>query len=113
MKKAIVAVVLILTSVVIFYFITKQEKEEITVTVTADTETMFDMAQNGATVRGLTTPYETKFRTDDANFIFKPRDSNANLIITAESKTGKILAKDGRIMVLVIDGRKWSTFGMD
>lgn len=112
MKKAILASVLILTSVVILSFTTKPEKEEITVIVTADKETIFDMSQNGKTVRGLTTPYKIKFKTNDEDFIFKTRDSSSNITINAESGKEKISANGYQITVLVIDGGKWSTFGM-
>lgn len=112
MKKVILASVLILTSVMIFSFTPKPEKEEITVTVTAGKETMFDMSQNGKTVKGLTTPYTIKFKTDNEDFIFKLRDSSSNLSVKAESRKGKISTNGYQITVLVIDGSKWSVFGM-
>jgi uncharacterized protein YxeA len=112
MKKTLLTTIAILTCVIIFSFTVNTENDEIIITVSADKPTKFDMSQNSKTSKGLTTPYEIKLKSDDSRFIFKSNNSKTNLKIQAKKK-GAELSATWPIAVLLIDGDKMTTFGID
>jgi hypothetical protein len=112
MKKTLLTTIAILTCAIIFSFTTNTDNDEIVITVSADKPTKFDMFQNSKTSKGLTTPYEIKLKSDDSRFIFKSKNSKTNLKIQAKKK-GAELSATWPITVLLIDGDKLTTFGID
>jgi hypothetical protein len=112
MKKALLTTIVILTSVIIFSFTTKTDNDEIVITVNADKPTKFDMFQNSKTTKGLTTPYEIKLKSEDSRFIFKSKNGKTNLKIQAKKK-GAELSATWPITVLLVDGDKMTTFGIE
>ena len=113
MKKIILAIAVILTSVAIFSFTKKNKNtDEITITVTADKQTKFDMFQDDKITKGLITPYEFKTNYYEHDFIFKSVGANSHFKINVTSKDSKMTA-DWPVTVLLIRNEKWSIFGID
>jgi hypothetical protein len=112
MKKRLLTTIVILTSLIIFSFKTTTDNEEIIITVSADKQTTFDMFQDSKTVKGLKTPYQIKLKSDESRFIFKSKNPKTSLKIEAKKKGAKLSAT-WPITVLLIDGDKLTTFGID
>lgn len=114
MKKTILFISLVLTSVFILAFVTiPNENKEFKITVTAEKQATFDMSHNGKTTKGLKTPYELTIATADDNFIFKAQNVKTNLVVKAERPKKNSVTGEWPIVVIVIDNDKISTFGMD
>ena len=115
MKKLLLTIAVVLASMLIWSFATPPDGDEITISITADKPTKFDMFQHSSTVKsakGLTTPYEIKLNSTDSKFIFKSSDQKATLKMEAKGGGGSVSAS-WPIIVLLIDGRTKTTFGMD
>ena len=114
MKKTILFISLVLTSVFILAFVTiPKENKEIKITVTAEKQTTFDMFHNEKTTKGLKTPYEITISAADDRFIFKSQNLKTNLVVKAERANKNSVIGEWPIVVVVIDNDKMSTFGMD
>jgi hypothetical protein len=89
------------------------DESEITVTVTSDKPEKFDMFRDVKITKGLTTPHEFKFRKSDSKFIFKSAKAKSTLKIDVKENGKTRVQADWPIIVLLIDGEKLTTFGMD
>src|SRR5258707_14082731 len=124
MKKVSLILLLILTIAAISSF-TNSDESEITITVTSDKKTAFDLFQvtdlsnsngDGRTIRGLTTPYKLNVKSRNGRFIFKSTKLKSSLKIMVESNknTDKaLLQSDWPIIVLLINQGNVETFGID
>ena len=89
-------------------------QDEVTITVTADKKTNFDMFHGSkGIVKGLTTPYEMKFSRTDSHFIFKSQKSKSNLKIEVKLNNQTALTAVWPITVVLITNSSYTTFGMD
>jgi|GEM_PF-4205838 len=125
MKKIIFIFSIVLMGVVIFSFRpVDNEIDEVKITVTAEKETLFDMFASQAPERfeslkpdfvkskkGLKTPYEFTV-TSNAHFIFKSQDQKTRIKVKAERKGGRV-TEELPIVVILLEGEKLTTFGID
>jgi hypothetical protein len=113
MKKIASIILLMLAPVLIFSFATTTDDEsEIKITVTADKQTKFDMFQDSRIIKGLTTPYEFKVKTSEGRFIFKSAKLKSSLKVNVQRGNGGVIG-EWPITVVLINGDRVSTFGMD
>lgn len=112
MKKAIIAGIGIIVILLSFSFTELKTENERTIKITSERLIEFDMVQNGKTTKGIKTPYEFKFREKDGNFIFKSNEKEVKLKLSVEDKKGSLNAQ-WEIIVLIIDNKEMSTFGMN
>src|SRR6478609_3281440 len=125
MKKIIFIFSIVLMGVVIFSFRSiDSEIDEVKITVTAEKETLFDMFASPSLERfenskpdfvkskkGLKTPYEFKVNSS-AYFIFKSQDQKTRIKVKAERKGGRV-TEELPIVVILLEGEKMATFGID
>jgi hypothetical protein len=89
-------------------------QDQITITVTSDKKTTFDMFDSTkGMLKGLTTPYEMKFARTDSRFIFKSQKSKTDLKIKVELDDQTVVTADWPITVLVVTNSSVETFGME
>ncbi len=112
MKKIIFSTVVILTSVLVFSFKSAKIDNEITITVTADKQTSFDMNRDGEITKSLVTPYKMTINSNDSRFIFRAASKSPGFQVTATTKDSKLTA-DWQVTVLIVSNRSVYTFGMD
>jgi hypothetical protein len=121
MKKNILIILIFLITGILFSFTTNSsDRDEVTITVTADKETKFDMFQSGANIatqRGLTTPYKLSVRTTDTKFIFKsqklkPLKVNVERLNNKNGNKASLFA-GWPITVLLIKDDTMTAFGID
>lgn len=94
MKKFVLIPALILAVIMIVSFIPNSDAddtEELVIKVTADKVTKFDMfkyanPESPKTIKGLKTPYEFVVKTMDGKFIFKSKNSRAEIKVEVKSK---------------------------
>lgn len=116
MKKSILILFAVLTSVFIFTSFANPDNEtEFKITVTADKVTKFDMFHNSGTTKGLKTPYELIVKTSDEQFIFKSDKLKSNLKVKVEAAKPNKRSMIGEwpIVVILIENDKITTFGLD
>ncbi|NJN41648.1 MAG: hypothetical protein HC811_04830 [Flammeovirgaceae bacterium] len=113
MKKLMITLSLVLCGLIVSSFLgNENNKDEVVISITAESETIFDMSQNSKTTRGLRTPHEFKMNANDGKLIFKSQNGKSRLNIKVVSDEATLEA-DWPVTVVIIDGGKWSTFGMD
>ena len=116
-KLALISVVLLSCLVMLSFKSDKSNLQEFTITVTSDKQIEFDMYQSVAenqtsTLTGLKTPYNTTVLVADGRFIFKQKELGNNLQIKF-SNNATVLTADWPITVVLVEGNKVSTFGMN
>jgi len=112
MKKTILSVLLILTILATLSFSILDTNNGVTVKITAENPTEFNMVQNGIITNGLITPFELEFKGNRGNFIFKSNNDKEELKIDVKTNKSSLTA-EWKIIVLTIDNDKMTTFGMN
>lgn len=113
MKKILLTLSAVAALLIVFAFSSKTENaNEITVTVSAKSETTFDMVQNGQLTKGLKTPYQMKVNADEERLLFKSTNITTVLTVEATGGTTKISAS-WPITVLLIEDGGMTTFGIN
>ncbi len=112
MKKTLLTAIICLASIALLSLETRTNKDEVTITISAVRQSSFDMFRDGNTVKGLRTPYEMKLGSEDSKFIFKSNTSGMSLRIEVK-KEGASLTATWPITVVLIEGGRMTTFGMD
>lgn len=114
MRKLIWTTMAVLASALIFSFShNRVEADKITVTVTADKPTTFDMYCNQSTKKGLKTPYELTLSAAEAKFIFRTQSSANPVKISMRNGYGGSLTANWPVTVVLIDRDMMTTFGID
>jgi len=113
MKKIIVGILILLMASSTYSVVQGDGiDDEVTITVTADKKTTFDMFHNSSVKKGLTTPYQMKFNRTDSKFIFKTLESKSELKIEVKNNTKTIVRVEYPLAVLLITSEAYTAFGM-
>ena len=114
MKKLIVGSLVMLMAFSTYSIVEGDSMEdEVTITVTADKKTAFDMFYNSVVKKGLTTPYEMKFRLTDSKFIFKTLKSKSDLKIEVKHNDRTVVIAEYPVAVLLVTSESYTAFGME
>ena len=114
MKKLIAGILITLMALSTYSIVEGDSLEdEVTITVTADKKTAFDMFHNSVVRKGLTTPYEMKFNRTDSKFIFKTLKSKSDLRIEVKHNDNTVVTAEYPVAVLLVESDSYTAFGME
>ena len=111
MKATLFSLVTILCSGLMLSFKPINNANEVTVTVTYDRPIEFDMVKDGKVKKSIQTPYEFTI-TGESRMLFKEKEKGTVLKIKVERKNSLITC-DWPVTVVLVDGDKITSFGLD